>query len=78
MKPELFAKVSLPEVLKNSPDATDVITRIQYGANAIFSFSKATKMNEDSKEVEGYIFSPHYNAQFVNPFFCTESLIEIM
>ena len=53
LKPELFTKVDFPEVLNKAPDATHVVTGIEYGVGAIFVFDQTISDYQDKKEVQG-------------------------
>ena len=53
LAPELFLKVTYPEVLKETPDATDVVVAIQYGAGAIFTFERVVTEKEKMRAIQG-------------------------
>jgi len=53
LKPEHFTKVDFPEVLNKAPDATHVVTGIEYGVGAIFVFDQTISDYQDKKEVQG-------------------------
>ena len=53
--PELFTKVTYPQVLEKVRSATDVVVAIQYGAGAIFVFDKDLQEDESRSDIEGYL-----------------------
>jgi len=53
LKAALFRKIDYPKTLEKITSATHVVSRIQYGAGAVFTFEKEISKNQKEREVAG-------------------------
>ncbi len=48
-----LAHVEYPEVFDKAPEATHVVTRIEYGADAVFKLTKGTNSIKERQDIQG-------------------------